>query len=264
MSNVRLDAPRISPQLTPASGAKTELAPAELRKHVEGTYFNLRIGMAVIAFAFPILLYAGAKLIRGVPLQDSMSAYYHAGNGVMRDVFVGVLVTIGAFLYLYKGFSRAENVALNLAGIFAVGIALFPVQWPCEPACQRISLHGAAAILFFASVAYVCLFRAADTLVLLDDDKKIAKYKAAYQTLGALMIVSPLAAFVVSTVLGRSSAVVFFITAFAVWAFAAYWYAKSREIRQTSADRRALEGKVARKKITSPGRADQTAIVPAE
>jgi hypothetical protein len=220
--------------------------------------------MGFIAVTLPILLYVAAKLLRGVGLQNSMSAYYYAGDGIVRDVFVGVLVAVGALLYLYKGFSDAENIALNLAGIFAVVVALFPTQWQCEPACTLLSVHGTAAILFFACIAYVCLLRAADTLILLRDDKQIAKYKRSYEALGILMIVSPLAAFVGSSVLRRSSALVFFIEAFAVWVFAAYWFAKSRELRQTSADNRVLEGRMKRVKIPRAGRADQAAIVPAD
>jgi hypothetical protein len=264
MSIVRLDATAPSTSFSPAaSAAEYALRPSELRKHVEATYFNLRIGMAVIAFAFPILLALGAKLLRNVSLQDSMSAYYHAGNGALRDVFVGVLVATGAFLYLYKGFSRAENYALNLAGIFAVGVAVFPMQWQCEPACDPLSLHGTAAVFFFVSIAYVCLFRASDTLALLTDAKKIARYKMTYRTLGALLVASPLAAFIVSGVLQRSSALVFFIEAFAVWAFAAYWLSKSLEMRETNAERLALEGKAARMKIPGRGRTNQAGIVPA-
>jgi hypothetical protein len=264
MPVVRLDAtPPFSNSSPAAPPAQYQLDPSELRKHVEATYFNLRIGMAVIAFAFPILLAVGAKLLRNISLQDSMSAYYHAGNGAMRDWFVGVLVAIGAFLYLYKGFSRAENYALNLAGIFGIGVAVFPMQWQCEPACDPVSLHGTLAVLFFICIAYVCLFRASDTLALLTDAKKIGRYKAIYRTLGVLMVASPLTAFVVSGVLRRLSALVFFIEAFAVWAFAAYWLAKSREMRETSAERLALEGKAARMKIPRRARPDQAGIVPA-
>jgi hypothetical protein len=115
-----------------------ELEPHELQAHMVATYFFLRAGMAIMAFALPLLLWCGAAA-RGVPLQASMSAYYHASNGLMRDEFAGVLVAIGAFLYLYEGFSRAENRALNLAGIFAVGVAMIPMEWNCSKSCARFS-----------------------------------------------------------------------------------------------------------------------------
>ena len=80
----------------------------DLQKHFTATYVNLRIGMAVIAMAFPILLWVGG-LLQGLELQPSMSDYYHAGSpaGLMRDWFVGLLFAVGVFLYLYKGFTVA-------------------------------------------------------------------------------------------------------------------------------------------------------------
>jgi hypothetical protein len=263
MTIARLDALTLDPGSAAHGAAQYQLGPEELRKHVEATYFSLRIGMAVIAFAFPVLLAGGAWIGWHVPLQDSMSAYYYAGNGAVRDWFVGVLVAIGAFLYLYKGFSPAENYALNLAGIFAVGIAVVPMQWACRPACSPVSVHGVCAVLFFLCIAYVCLFRASDTLALLSDPRKIRHYHRTYRTLGVVMVASPLAAFVVSGLLGRSSSAVFFIEAFAVWSFAAYWLAKSLEMRATSAERLALEGRAARLRVPRRGQKDRAGIVAA-
>ena len=87
---------------------------AQLQRHMSGTYFSLRVGMGVLAAALPPLLWLGGRLGDGEPLRCSMSAYYYSAT--MRDTFVGTLVAVGVFLYLYKGFSRQENWALNLAG----------------------------------------------------------------------------------------------------------------------------------------------------
>jgi hypothetical protein len=38
------------------------------------------------------------------------------------------------------------------------------------------------------------------------------------------------------------------IETFGVWAFAAYWWVKSRELKETSAEQRAIEGRLARAK----------------
>ena len=85
----------------------------ELQHHMFATYTTLRIGLAVIAFAFPILLWLGGRVI-GLPLQDSMSAYYHAfaaDGQSMRNWFVGILFAVGVILYLYQGYSYRENYA---------------------------------------------------------------------------------------------------------------------------------------------------------
>ena len=224
---------------------------SRLEDRFQKTYFMLRGGVATLGGLLPLLLYGDAKLRAGVGLQASMSAYYYAGNGVARDIFVGVLVAVGAALFLYRGFSRAEDVALNFAGVFAVAVAMFPMQWQCGANCTWWSVHGTAAVLFFLCIAYVCLARATDTLVLLKDDKKIKRYKAWYYITGTSMVVSPFAAVIVSAVLQRrdgESSQVFFIETFAVLSFAAYWIAKSIELKGTRAAEQAAAGGLQRAK----------------
>jgi hypothetical protein len=219
--------------------------PGELQRHMAGTYFALRIGMGVLAAAFPALLWLGGRFVDREPLRCSMSAYYY--SPAMRDTFVGVLVAIGVFLYLYRGFSRQENWALNLAGALAVGIAMRPTTPRCDDASGLFTLHGTFAILFFLSIAYVCLFRASDTLSLIRDTRRARRLRVVYRTLGALMAVSPGLAAALSAVLrssGSESSALFFIETFAVLTFAAYWLTKSREMSATDAERLALERKL--------------------
>lgn len=247
-----------------ATGLRTEIEPQDLRKHFEATYFNVRLGLTATGFALPIVLFAVAYVFRDVPLQASMSAYYHAGDGIARDLFVGALIAIAAFLCLYKGYSRAENYALNLAGLFAFGVAVFPMEWECAAgACKQFSIHGASALLFFLCIAYVCWFCASDTLNLLGDKKQEARYKTSYRILALLMVASPLAAVIMSAVLqrpGEPSSLVFFIEAFAAWVFAGYWLRKSLEIHKTNAERLALEGKAARVKVRNEAGKEEAAI----
>ena len=113
----------------------------ELQEHIFSTYINLRYGMAIIAAIFPVLVFAVGAL-DGVHLQNSISAYYWAsGTGELRARvwFVGGLFAVATFLYLYKGFTVAENIALNLAAILAVGVAVFPMQWNCTTNCGLFS-----------------------------------------------------------------------------------------------------------------------------
>src|SRR5690349_1291230 len=112
-----------------------DLGPQELQQNILTTYVNIRTGTAIVGILFPLILWLGGRLHVGLCLQGSMSAYYHA-TGVaghsMRDWFVGLLFAVGIFLVLYKGYSHAENWALNIAGILALGVAVFPMHWePC-------------------------------------------------------------------------------------------------------------------------------------
>jgi hypothetical protein len=103
------------------------MKPKHLQAHITASYTTLRIGMGVLAIVLPFLLWIAGHLLADLPLQGSMSAYYHAGGGAVRDGFVGALFAIGVFLMLYKGFTAFENWALNLAGGFLLIVALVPM-----------------------------------------------------------------------------------------------------------------------------------------
>jgi hypothetical protein len=215
----------------------------ELENHIYSTYFTLRLGMAVIAILFPFILWAGGYIYAGLPLQDSMSAYYHANTDgrSMRDWFVGILFAIGAFLYLYKGYSHTENIALNCAGVFAWLIALFPMEWNCGANCKSFSIHGFSAVLFFLCIAFVCIRCASDTLNLITDDR-INCFKCFYWFLGGVMIASPIIAFILTVLVQQYRALTFFIEAVGIFAFATYWLTKSYEISITNSEKHALKG----------------------
>lgn len=214
----------------------------DLQKHMTATYYNLRWWMVVLAVALPLLLWLGALIRDALPLQPSMSAYYYS---VMRDVFVGVLFAIGACLFLYEGFSKAEGWVLNVAGILAICIALFPTEWKCGSDCKKITAHGAFALVFFICIAYVCWFRASDTLSLVKKNETAKRYRLAYRTFAVGMVISPLAAFLLTlNATSEDKPTVFLAEAFAVWMFASYWYVKGREIKATQADSLALQKKL--------------------
>lgn len=219
----------------------------ELQRHMTGTYFSLRIGMGVIAALLPLVLWLGGRFADAEPLRCSMSAYYY--SPAMRDAFVGALVAIGAFLYLYRGFSVAENRALNLAGTCAVGIAMIPTDPACGVGARSFTVHATVAVLFFLCIAFVCVFRASDTLSLIRDTGTAGRFRHTYRLLGIGMVVSPLIAVALTFVLQpnrEQRSLVFFVEAVAVWMFAAYWLTKSAELRATDAERLALERKLHR------------------
>ena len=110
--------------------------------HIVATYFYLRVGMAVLALVFPLLLWLYGDFFLSIPIQGSMSAYYHTE---MRDAFVGILCAIGAFLFLYKGFTKLEDWLLNAAGLFAVLVAFFPMNPDPNPPKPGEALAAAVA-----------------------------------------------------------------------------------------------------------------------
>ena len=217
----------------------------DLRKNILSTYFTLRLGIVILSVLLPLVLYFGGKL-HGIPLADSMSAYYGEHQGEMRNWFVGILWTIGSFLYLYKGFSPLENILLNLAGAFAIGVAMVPCNCWTEAQGPSNKVHNFVAVSFFVAMALVCLFCANDTIPLLPKGEQDA-FRRRYHAIGIVLILSPLAAIVVSYAIDRHNSYKFFIEAFAVWTFAFYWYTKSREFKITSAEKKAIEGRLRRR-----------------
>lgn len=215
----------------------------ELQVHFLSTYLNLRIGLAAISVAFPLLLWFGGEKT-GIPLRGSMSEYYHAEGccGSMRDVFVGLMFVVGTGLYLYKGYSTKENISLNIAGAFAVGVALLPMEINCKPNCSYITSHGICVFGFFFGIAFSLWFCSNDTIDKLGSEEDRRLFRKAYRILGWLLPLSLVAAYVI-TVLGRAlTSYVFFVELIAVWTVAAYWIIKSFELSKSNAEHAALKG----------------------
>lgn len=201
----------------------------DLYDHIAATYRTLRIGLAAVAILLPAALWIGS----GQP-RPSISDYYHAG-GWMRDLFVGALSAIGVFLILYRGYSRGEDRALDLAGVAALLVAFVPtdrreVPGVAAPHFWSGLVHLGAAAAFFALIAYVCVFRSGDTLKLMDEERR-RPYRSTYRLLGAAMLAVPAAAWAVRYLPGATAyPYVFFAELAGILVFAAFWLVKSREI----------------------------------
>jgi glucan phosphoethanolaminetransferase (alkaline phosphatase superfamily) len=118
------------------------------------------------------------------------------------------------------------------------------MAWPAGSGGSPFSLHGIFALLFFLCIAYVCIFRASDTLPLIDNLQKRKAYALTYKLLGVFMVAFPVAAFVFLSLLEWNKSVIFFVEAAGVYAFSSYWVVKSREISQTNADHKAARGEL--------------------
>ncbi|NIJ21658.1 hypothetical protein FHS95_003361 [Sphingomonas naasensis] len=178
-------------------------------------------------------------------VQPSLSAYYHFSAahpsepcaGTMRDVFVGMLFAIGAFLFFYRGHSVQEDAALNVAGISAVLVALLPMDWPPDskaPATLSAHIHSTSAIIFFVMIAYVCIFRAQDTLCLMRSSRRRRIFRRVYLVMGIAMFATPAAVSALDIVApGRNGYSTLIIEVAGVFVFAAFWLIKSVEIRSS-------------------------------
>lgn len=122
------------------------------------SYLSLRRIVGVIGISLPFVLAIGNLLLGSNGIEKTMSAYYHTRMG---DVFVGSLFAIAVFLMTYQGWDWRDNLAGDIAGISAIGVALFPVAPELDTltmtqiVCDL--LHAAFAALFFFALAYFCL-----------------------------------------------------------------------------------------------------------
>ncbi len=245
---------------------------AQLLAHFSSTYFSLRAGLALLAFAFPLVLYFYGKLRYGLPLQPSMSAYFFAATAEqcasfpMRTWFVGFLFAIAVGLYAYKGFTALENLLLNGAGVCAALVAIFPERLSLDdaalhpglqqlfvscPAVRQLAegpapwrIHYSAAVLMFVLLAAVVWFCASKTLAYLPASQgDAALYRRTYRSIALLMLACLLVGGVLalpSMPFSRPAGWVFFVEAAAVWTFALYWAVKSRELALSQLEKKAI------------------------
>lgn len=111
----------------------------------------------------PLLLVV-AIVIYGIVnqrIEDSLSSYY---LGPARDLFVAILVTTGALLVVYSG-EALEDYALNLAGFYAMFVALVPTKLgetlatlaPAEQGKLILSVRVAIIAVLIVSASFVWL-----------------------------------------------------------------------------------------------------------
>jgi hypothetical protein len=121
------------------------------------SYLGLRKAVGYLGTALPFVLAFGGMLLDGPGIQGSISSYYYTG---MRNVFVGTLCAIGVFMLSYRGYERKDDIAGDLACVFAVVVALFPTTPHGTPsAMDKLigTIHLASAAAFFLTLSYFSL-----------------------------------------------------------------------------------------------------------
>ncbi len=136
---------------------------------VSNTYRLLRYLAAGSLMLMPLLV-AAAGVLYGKPLQPSLSDYYYAmrDGGLPRTLFVTFLAFLGGILIAYRGLNSTDHSIHNLAGVFAFGVALFPMHCRVEhEACVQglfPALHLPAAGLLFLSASWSVIYSGGDSL----------------------------------------------------------------------------------------------------
>jgi hypothetical protein len=117
------------------------------RPEIDHLALKLVVGVIAISLSFLTSFFAHTAI-------TSISASYWEG-GPSRNIFVGFLFAISAFLLAYNGRSRREMVLSKIAAVAALGVALFPCD--CDGHPVRVPyLHFASAAVMFLILAYFC------------------------------------------------------------------------------------------------------------
>jgi hypothetical protein len=203
------------------------------------SYLGLRTAIGIIGIALPFVLAIGKVVIGSPGIESSISSYYHTD---MRDVFVGSLCAIAVFLMSYRGYERKDDIAGDLACIFALGVALFPTT-PEVNVTSGDQIIGALHLIFAAgfllTLAFfsLVLFRKTDPTTA-PTPRKL--HRNMVYTFCGYIILTSIILIVLVSLLSSNSPVqrldpVFWFESVAVVAFGVSWLTKGEGILKDAA-----------------------------
>jgi hypothetical protein len=195
------------------------------------SYLYLRRAIGLIGMALPAVLIIGKLIVDGGGLQDSISAYFYTD---MRGVFVGSMCAVGAFLFSYRGYDSVDDIAGNVAGGAAVGLALFPTapENPSGTAALIGVLHLVFASIFFLTIAFFAIVLFRRTSGMGPTERKLQRNRV-YLAAGVVIIVCLLAIAVVHQFFNAATAGLhpeLWLESIAVMSFGLAWLTKGEAI----------------------------------
>lgn len=220
-----------------------------VNRSIAENYRKLRTRMGVLALVFPVVVVA-AGWRWGIGLQPTLSDYYFAEKPLngrvdlypVRLWFCGVLAIVGFFLWKYAGFSKNEDRWLNAAGSFVLGVAIFPMvlngrtdfnpfEWI---GLSVFSPHAVSAVLAFLCIAVVIFWYADETLLELKktDEAAYRRFRNIYRGIALYMAVSIITSVTLHYLNKKQGSWILVAEASGIWAFAAYWFVKNRELSE--------------------------------
>ncbi|HWE90184.1 MAG TPA: DUF998 domain-containing protein [Pseudonocardiaceae bacterium] len=195
------------------------------------SYLFLRQAIGVIGIGLPIVLIVGYLLWPQHAILASISGYYYSP---LRGVFVGSMCAVGVFLLSYRGTEVFEDIVADVAGVAAIGVALFPTT-PSGNASsiqQAVAdVHMACAAVFFVMLAFFCLFRfpRTDYVPAVSDPHKRQRDIVYYLSGGVILLCLALvwaASWIPAT---ESLHPLLWLETAAILSFGVAWFTKGRE-----------------------------------
>lgn len=191
------------------------------RTEIDHHTMKLIVGLVAISLATLTSFFADT------PIQSISASYYE--EGWSRNIFVGFLFAISAFLLAYNGRSATEMVLSKVAAVAAMGVAMFPCKCGDHQEIIR-HVHGISAGVMFAILAVFCykFYQRA-----MGKGHVQAKWRAAiYVACGIAIVVSILVIAIDHLINGAISSKIirltFYCEATALIAFGVAWLVASR------------------------------------
>ena len=190
------------------------------------SFVTLRRVVGVLGMALPVVVALwGFYFLGGIEIQSSISGYYGLRT---RDDFVGILCVIAWFFFAYRGYERKDDIAGDLACLFALGVAFFPND---GQAWERV-VHFASAAALFLVLSYFSLVLFTKSGPTRTPQKKIRN--RIYRVCGVIMLVCIISIGLYSwllddTVVSRVNPV-FWLESLMLWAFGISWFVKGETL----------------------------------
>jgi hypothetical protein len=205
------------------------------------TFRRIRKAIGILGISLPIILIVFSSLnLSHTGFQFSISHYYFSN---FREIFTGILCSVGLFLILYKGHKnpviwKNDSLMTNLAGTMAFGIAFFPTSpidcnqkiYTIVPICGEWLgyLHYGFATVFFFILAIISIFVfTIGQVPPKDGEKSVLNENNIYVTCGILIILFMILTFVFEKLnFFKYSTLIF--EALMLFAFGISWLIKGR------------------------------------
>lgn len=209
------------------------------------SFMIIRRSVGFLGVSLPVVLALGIWAFSGCGwIEPSISNYYYT---IMGNILVGVLCAVALFLFTYRGFDKWDNISSNIAGLFALGVAFFPMNISktiddadifikCDQG-WRNAVHYTSAGVFLLTLAYISYCRFTKTHHGKKDEMTVKKKKrnVIYRVCAVFIFVSTAMIGVLKIAPGIACAIsafkpVFVLETIALWAFGLSWLTKGEFI----------------------------------
>ena len=192
-------------------------------KRVEIDHHTMKLIIGVIAISLATL----TSFFAVTSIQSISASYYE--DGWSRDIFVGFLFAISAFLLAYNGKSTNEMVLSKMAAVAAMGVAMFPCKCGTHTEIIRY-VHGTSAAVMFVILAIFCyiFFRRAYGKGHLQAKLRAIIYALCGITIVTSILIIAIDNFTGGIISSKINRLTFFCEAAALIAFGIAWLSASR------------------------------------